>query len=113
MQLVKLNIDTTNAIFEALRACGRLFAKIHKRVQRDPKCSTMPLVLVDMYGTLPLTQEALHHWLEESDYDEQTLTSRLNTCIDLLRNELRANSVLEQMDKHDRSFTPNAIRKLQ
>lgn len=95
LALVKLNVQATEMTLEALRACDRIFKKTHDLVARYPEGS-LPLIVYDMHGTIPMTVHALKLWIESTVMTEEELLYRINTCVDILRNELRANHVFER-----------------
>jgi hypothetical protein len=97
LNLVKHNIRATYMVLEALRACDRLFKKLHAQITRYPT-GTLPTLIYDMYGTIPLTAHLLRTWAEETPETEAELCNRIDSCIAILHQELRANGVFERLN---------------
>ena len=96
-QLHKLNIEATTTALEALRACDRLHRKAHGLILQYGETGLLPDMIFELYGTAPMTAHALKRWLEETSIDPKVLNYRLDTCIGILQNELRANHMFEQL----------------
>lgn len=96
LRLVKLNVEATEMVVAALRACDRVFKKIHELVQLYPN-GGLPLILYDMYGTVPLTVCALRQWAQGPATSEEEMQFRIDTCIGIMHNELRANHIFAKL----------------